>query len=68
MAEVGLTKEQLEDRNKDSLIKYIGVLQGELQLIYSSENPEPIEGANDTLDLSASHKLKLTHGQAEDIC
>lgn len=34
---VGLLPEQLEVRNKDSLIKYIGVLQTELQLIYDRQ-------------------------------
>jgi hypothetical protein len=57
---IGLTKEELEARNNDSLIKYIGVLQTELTLIYSGELPRPSAAIEKGLDFSGPDTLKST--------
>jgi len=57
---IGLTKEELETRNNDSLIKYIGVLQTELGLIYSGELPRSSVAIEKELDSSGMDTLKST--------
>lgn len=57
---IGLTKEELETRNNDSLIKYIGVLQTELSLIYSGELPRSSLAIEKRLDSSGPDTLKST--------
>jgi len=46
-----LTKQELEARNKDSLIKYVGCLQAELRLLYEKKvldkRSEPALNSND---------------------
>ena len=55
---IGLTKEELESRNNDSLIKYIGCLQTELQMIYDGELPRQDQAVKKELDLSRRSALK----------
>jgi hypothetical protein len=55
---IGLTKEELEKRNNDSLIKYIGCLQTELQMIYDGKLPLEDQAIKKELDLSCPDALK----------
>ena len=55
---IGLTKEELESRNNDSLIKYIGCLQTELQMIYDGKLPRQDQAVTKKLDLSCGSALK----------
>lgn len=57
---IGLTKAELEERNNDSLIKYIGCLQTELQMIYDGELPRQDKAIKKELDLSCPDALKST--------
>ena len=57
---IGLTKRELEARNNDSLIKYIGVLQTELQLHYEMGFQPQGEEIKKELDSSCSDTLKST--------
>lgn len=57
---IGLTLSELEDRNNDSLIKYIGVLQTELQMIYDGELPRSSLAVTKELDSSCPDTLKST--------
>lgn len=57
---IGLTKAELETRNNDSLIKYIGCLQTELQMIYDGEFPRLDRGVENKLDSSCQSTLKST--------
>jgi len=57
---IGLTKEELETRNNDSLIKYIGVLQTELSMIYDGELPRSDVAIEKELDFSCPDTLKST--------
>jgi hypothetical protein len=50
----GLTKNQLEVRNKDSLIKYIGALQTELAALYERR----LEEHRRALDEACEETLK----------
>lgn len=55
---IGLTKAELEDRNNDSLIRYIGCLQTELKMIYDTQFPSRRAVAEDRLDFDAPDTLK----------
>jgi hypothetical protein len=57
---IGLTKQEMETRNKESLIKYIGVLQTELQMIYEQRLPAQNEEIVEGLDFSCPDTLKST--------
>ena len=57
---IGLTKAELEERNNDSLIKYIGVLQAELAMHYDSELPAANQEIKKGLDFSGPDTLKST--------
>lgn len=56
--EIGLTPEEMEDRNKDSLIKYIGVIQNELKMIYDTQFPSRRAVNEDRLDFDGEDTLK----------
>lgn len=55
---IGLTREELESRNNDSLIKYIGVLQSELTFIYETQFPRQEVANKKELDFSCPGTLK----------
>lgn len=57
---IGLTTEELEERDKDSLIKYIGALQTELRLIYERQFPPSMVAVKKDLDFSNTDTLKST--------
>lgn len=57
---IGLTRKELEARNNESLIKYIGVLQTELQMIYEGQFPRQSLAIENKLDLSCPDTLKST--------
>lgn len=57
---IGLSRDELEKRNNDSLIKYIGVLQTELQMIYDGELPPQDRAVKKELDSSCRDTLKST--------
>lgn len=58
-AAVGLPLESLAGRNESSLIKYIGVLQGELQMIYEAGLRPRSAVVPSALDDDQSLTLKL---------
>jgi len=55
---IGLTPEELKNRNNDSLIKYIGVLQTELRLHYERRFPERDMAIEKELDSRPPDALK----------
>lgn len=57
---IGLTREELESRNNDSLIKYIGVLQNELKLIYDTQFPSRRAATKERLDFVGPDTLKCS--------
>ena len=60
---IGLTKQELEARNNDSLIKYIGCLQTELEMIYAGELPRSEQGVQNKLASSDQMTLNSRHEQ-----
>ena len=55
---IGVTKKELETRSNDSLIKYIGVLQTELQMLYNGQLSPSDLAIKKGLDLSCPDTLK----------
>ena len=55
---VGLTREELENRNKSSIIKYVGCLQTELCMIYEAGLLRSDPEVKEELDLEDQSALK----------
>lgn len=61
MSTIGIPVDQLRDRNKTSLIKYIGALQTELAALYDQRFQEHRRGIKDSLANQGRGELKCTN-------
>lgn len=55
---IGLTSDELDRRNKDSLIRYIGALQSELAMVYETGLLSSSSAINTGLDSNSPSTLK----------